>query len=146
MAYVDMARSHVRECLREAFEMPEVEVDADGDLPLRYGSSMSYVTVRPDGRRAKVWCVAVAGLKQSAAVLREVNALNVRLERARAFVVPMGLIVEGTVAVESLTPDELRALCLEVGRTADDIGPVLAAVHGGTVAMPDGEGCDTCES
>ena len=32
-----MARSHVKELAREAFELNELVVDADGDLPFHHG-------------------------------------------------------------------------------------------------------------
>lgn len=145
MAYVDLARSHVKECLREAFELSNVNVDCDGDVPFVHGTAIYYVTVRTDGRRVKVWAHAVSGLKQTASLLREVNEVNMGLELSRAYLLRDLLVVEGVLPVEGLIPADLRDLCLEVGSTADDVGEMVSTVHGGIVARPD-DSCDHCGS
>jgi hypothetical protein len=43
--------------------------------------------------------------------------------------------------VEVLRSRDVGALCHEVGSTADRLGSMLAAVHGGTVVFPGG--CDS---
>jgi hypothetical protein len=147
MSYADLARSHVKECAREAFGLTELVVDCDGDLPFSHGTANYYVSVRSDGRKVKAWSHAVLGVRSSAAVLREVNALNARLEHARAFLVEERLLVEGVLPVDGLTPEDLRELCLEVGTTADEFGQLVSTVHGGVTARSaDDEGCDHCGS
>jgi hypothetical protein len=147
MGYVDLARSHVKECLREAFELPQLVVDEDGDVPFTHGTAQYYVTVRQDGRKAKAWSTAVFGVKPVAAVLREINEVNAGLQHARVFVSRERLVVEGVLPIDGLTPDDLRELCLEVGTVADEVGQMISAVHGGVVAVPEGEGgCDHCGS
>jgi len=144
MAYADLARSHVKECLREAFELSSLVVDDDGDLPFQAGTALYYVSVDPEGRRARVWSIAVRGVKVSAAVLRELNEASRALELSRVYAVSDGVVVEGTVTVDGLTATELRALCVEVGDTADRLGQLVATVHGGEVALPPDEICEEC--
>lgn len=145
MGYVDLARSHVKECLREGFELPQLVVDEDGDVPFTRGTAVYYVTVRSDGKKVKVWSTAVCGVKPIAAVLREVNEVNMGLEHSRAFVVRNKLIVEGILPIDGLTPDSLRELCMEVGNVADEVGQMISAVHGGEVMRPEGDGgCEHC--
>lgn len=91
-----------------------------------------------------MWSVAVRGVKVTAAVLRELNEANGALELSRVYAVFDRVVVEGTVAVDGLTAAELRALCLEVGDTADRLGQLVAAVHGGDVALPPDETCEEC--
>ena len=145
MAYVDLARSHVKECLREAFALPQLVVDEDGDVPFTHGTAVYYVTVRGDGRRVKAWAHAVRGVKRSAALLRELNEVNRSRELARVHVVHDRVVVEGVLAVDGLSPEDLRELCLEVGTIADEVGTMISTVHGGVVASPDGS-CDHCGS
>jgi len=45
LSYEDMARSHVKELVREAFELDEVVVDSDGDLPFPCGTAMFYASL-----------------------------------------------------------------------------------------------------
>jgi hypothetical protein len=145
MTYVDMARSHVKECLREGFELSRLVVDEDGDVPFTAGTAVYYVTVRTDGKKVKVWSTVVVGVKATVALLREVNAVNMSLEGSRMFVAGNRIVLEGVLPVDGLTPETLRELCLEVGNTADEVGTMISAVHGGEVSRPEGsEGCSEC--
>ena len=138
MSYQDMARSHVKELAREAFELEDVVVDADGDLPFPFGTAMFYVSVVRDGHLLRVWSQAVAGIHVNKAVLREINAANSHLVLARAYATESAVVVEGCLPVETLRAIDLRAVCYEVGMTADKLGSLLAAVHGGHVVFPEG--------
>lgn len=135
-----MARSHVKELLREAFCMHEVVADEDGDLPFPCGTAMFYVSVVRDGRLVRVWSRAVAGVRVNKPVLREVNDANRELVLSRVYAYGSSVMVEGCLPVESLRSKDLAVLCVEVGTTADRLGSMLAAVHGGHVVFPDG--CD----
>lgn len=147
MSFVDLAKSHVRECLREGFELPSLMVDDDGDVPFSHGTARYYVTVRQDGLKVKAWATAVYGVKPSAAVLREINEVNAGLQFSRAFIVQERLMIEGVLPIDGLTATDLRDLCVEIGSVADEVGQMISAVHGGVVAVPEGEDrCDRCGS
>lgn len=135
-----MARSHVKELAREAFELHDVVVDEDGDLPFPCGTAMFYVSVAEGGRLVRVWSRAVSGISVRKPVLQELNEANATLRLARTYATTSSVWVEGYLPVESLTPRDLGCLCVEVGTTADRLGSMLAAVHGGHVAFPGG--CD----
>ena len=137
MSYEDMARSHVKELVREAFELDEVVVDEDGDLPFPCGTAMFYASVVRQGRVLRVWSRAVAGIHINKAVLREINEVNRGLVFARVSATDTAVWVEGCLPVETLRVSDVGFLCSEVGRTSDRIGSMLAAVHGGLVAFPD---------
>jgi hypothetical protein len=132
-----MAHSHVRELVRATFRLDEVVVDRDGDLPFPCGTAMFYLSVVRRGRLLRVWSQAVAGTRVNKAVLREVNEVNAGLTFARAWATDDEVWIEGFLPVEVLRVRELRALCTEVGSTADRVGSMLAAVHGGWVAIPE---------
>jgi hypothetical protein len=132
-----MARSHVKELVREAFELDEVVVDADGDLPFPCGTAMVYVSVVRCGRLLRVWSRAVGGLRINKPVLREINEVNTGLTLSRVWATDDAVWVEGCLPVEVLRVRDVGVLCTEVGMTADRIGSMLAAVHGGRVTFPD---------
>jgi hypothetical protein len=140
LSYEDMARSHVKELVREAFGLGELVVDEDGDLPFPSGTAMFYVSVVSGGRLVRVWSRAVTGIEPKKAVLREINDANAGLVLARVHATGPCVWVEGCLPVESVAAGDLGRLCYEVGTTADRLGSMLAAVHGGSVAFPDG--CD----
>jgi hypothetical protein len=141
-----MARSHVKELVREAFELEEVVVDADGDLPFPCGTAMFYLSVVGDGRMLRVWSRAVAGIKVTKAVLQELNEVNGGMTVARVWATGSEVWVEGCLPVQTLRPCDVAALSHEVGTTADRLGSMLAAVFGGRVARPESRDCDhECE-
>ena len=137
LSYEDMARSHVKELVREAFELDEVVMDCDGDLPFPCGTAMFYASVVRSGRVLRVWSRAVDDIKVNKPVLREINEVNAGLVLARVYATETAVWVEGCLPVESLRPHDVGALCAEVGNTADRLGSMLAAVHGGRVAFPE---------
>ena len=136
-----MARSHVKELVREVFELDEVVVDCDGDLPFPCGTAMYYASLTGRGRVLRVWSRAVAGITVNKPVLRELNEVNRGLVMARVWADSDSVWVEGCLPVEVLRPRDVGALCHEVGSTADRLGSMLAAVHGGHVVFPGG--CDS---
>jgi hypothetical protein len=137
VSYEDMARSYVKELVREAFELEEVVVDSDGDLPFPCGTAMLYVSVVHHGRLLRVWSQAVGGIRVDKPVLREINEVNRGLVFSRVSAIDGAVWVEGCLPVESVRVCDVGFLCSEVGRTADRIGSMFAAVHGGVVAFPD---------
>ncbi len=132
-----MARSHVKELVRTTFELDEVVVDADGDLPFPCGTAMFYLSVVGGGRLLRVWSRAVAGIRVNKPVLREINEINSGFALARAWATDDEVWIEGCLPVETLRGRDVGALCTEVGMTADRLGSMLAAVYGGRVAFPD---------
>ena len=137
MSYEDMARSHVKELAREAFELDEVVVDGDGDLPFPYGTAMVYASVVGGGRVLRVWSRAVNGIDVKKAVLREINEVNAGLIISRVWATDAAVWVEACMPIEILRPLDVGCMVSEVGRTADTLGSMLAAVHGGWVANPE---------
>jgi hypothetical protein len=130
-----MAHSHVQRMLREAMELDEVKQDCDGDYPMRHGSAMYYLSVGRTGHMVKIWSHAVYGLKDTAAVLREVNEANEQLLHCRVYLAGGTLMVEAFLPVEPLVPAYLAAVCCEVGTVSDRMGQLMAAVHGGIIAV-----------
>src|SRR5687767_6255425 len=117
-----MAHSHVQRMLREGMELDEVRQDCDGDYPFRHGTAMYYLSVGRGGHMVKVWSSCVFGLKETAAVLREINATNARLMHSRMFVASGTLQIEAFLPVLGLVSRHLAAVCHEVGDTADTVG------------------------
>lgn len=146
MAYVDMARSHVKELVREGMGVLEIAEDCDGDLPFRRGTALFFISTRADGMKVKVWSRILADVKPTVAVLREVNAANLGLEVARVLVRGRDVYAEGTLPVVSSTGDELAELCREVGGVADELGSMIAAVHGGSTWFSNDEADVGCGS
>ena len=120
-----------------AFELDELVVDGDGDLPFPCGTAMFYMSVVGRGRLLRVWSRAVSGIRVNKPVLKEINDVNATLTLSRVWADDDEVWVEGCLPVETLRPNDVGSLCMEVGTTADRMGSMLAAVHGGRVVFPD---------
>jgi len=137
LSYMQMAHSHLQRMLREGMELDEIQQDSDGDYPFRHGTAMYYLSVGRGGHMVKLWSNVVFGLKGTASVLREVNATNERLMHCRMFLSGTTLQIEAFLPIEPLVPGYLTAVCHELGEAADNVGHLMAAVHGGCIAFDD---------
>lgn len=137
LSYTQMAHSHLQRMLREGMELAEVGQDCDGDYPFRHRTAVYYLSAGRDGHMVKIWSNVVFRLKGTAAVLREINATNERLMHCRMFLSGTTLQVEAFLPIQPLVPGYLTAVCAEVGETADSVGQLMAAVHGGCIAFDD---------
>ncbi|MCA1712152.1 MAG: NERD domain-containing protein [Actinobacteria bacterium] len=137
VSYTQMAHSHLQRMLREGMELDEVRQDSDGDYPFRHGTALYYLSVGRGGHMVKIWSNVVFGLKGTAGVLREINATNSRLMHCRMFLSGTTLQVEAFLPIQPLVPGYLTAVCHELGETADSVGQLMAAVHGGSIAFDD---------
>ena len=113
------------------------EPDGDGDLPVRGVTSAGWVSIethQPWG--ARVFAYAATGVPAKLAVYKELHAA-MAADRA----VRVHLTAEGTVVVDQLVladavgTDTLRRAVKRVLKVADRLGPLLTAVHGGSVAL-----------
>ena len=120
MSYQDMARSHVKELVRETFDLSEV-VDED-DLSFPCGSAMLCESVVRDGCVLRLWSRGVIGLRVNMPVQREMDEVNVGLRFSRVSSRHDGVWVEGCLPIEMLRVPELQAPFHEVGTTADRLG------------------------
>jgi len=137
LSYTQMAHSHLQRMLREGMDLHEVQQDSDGDYPFRHGTAAFYLSVGRDGHMMKIWSNVVIGLKGTAPVLRAINATNERLMHCRMFLSDTTLQIEAFLPIEPLAPGYLTAVCHELGETADSVGQLMAAVHGGSIAFED---------
>lgn len=132
-----MVRSHVERLLQDEFELCRVKSDADGDYPLRHGSAVYFVRVMDaDPVVVNVFCAAVTGVKRSAKLLEEINSVNSRAVFGRAYWLQRAIFVEHTLLATALDRETLGRACSAVGTIADDVGPMIALVYGGTTAFP----------
>jgi hypothetical protein len=137
VAYDDLVRSHVERCLQDIWEVPGPAVDDDGDYPFRTKSCLGWVRVEPQPPLlVRVFAHVAYDVKRSAALLQELNALNVRSRLATVCWADRTVAVHSALAVEALDRANLRLHLDTVTRVADDISELIAAVFGGRVASP----------
>ena len=130
-------RSHVEVLLQDEWGRCRVRPDGDGDYPFRCGTAACWVSVL-DGPRPMVSVTAHAAIdvKTSAALLRELNSIQLRALTASVCVDDGIVLVSQTLDAAGLTRASLRQALHAVGGMADDIGALLAAMFDGRTPYP----------
>lgn len=141
-------RSHVERCLQDAWELPGVATDGDGDYPFRHGSAACFVStaqgVTPTFVR--VWALAVVGVKRSAKLLIELNEINERALTARVYWAEGSVTVEQTMLAPAVDTESLGQACAAVGTLADNLGLLVASSFGGRTLYDPSEQLDEAAS
>jgi hypothetical protein len=127
-------KSHVERLLQDEWDVCRVIADDDGDYPFRYGAAGCWVTVlaTDDAALVRVWAYAADGVKSSAKLLQELNAIQQRGLSSSVMWKSGHVIVSQTISPVGLTGAVLRQALTAVGGLADDIGVLIASMFGGT--------------
>lgn len=142
VTFEEMFRSHVERCLQDLWERPDLLTDPDGDYPFRAVTSMCWVRVERDPSAVRVFAYAATGVKRSAKLLTELNELNRSARWVTLHWYAGTVVVERALATTEVDRDSLRFALEAVVSVADEIGPMVAAVHGGGTpleSLPDNE-------
>jgi hypothetical protein len=140
MAYDDLVRSHVERCLQDIWELSSLELDGEGDYPFRSGSCVGWVTVETQRPKlVRVIMHAAYGVKQSAALLRELNTINSRARFASVSWSAGVVTVQWALAAESFDRASLHLALDTVTTVANDIAELISTVFGGQVPLPAAE-------
>jgi hypothetical protein len=133
MALEELVRSHVERCLQDVWELCRVQRDDDGDYPFRAGRAACWVHVDvQEPVLVRVVAHAVVGVKRSYGLLREINDVNGR-SRAASVVWGHGIVlVSGVIHPDGLSRTSLEHMLDTVTTVANDIGPMMAHVYGGS--------------
>jgi hypothetical protein len=111
--------------------------DDDGDLPIRGTTSVGKVRLdlkEPWGVR--VLALAAHGVPMKAAVLKEINAANLSVRGIRAVLTKNGEVyVDYLLFADAVSTDNLRSVIGGVLELADELGPMLATVYGGSTPI-----------
>ena len=128
--------NHVKS-LMSAITDEVIEADADGDFPVHGDTTQAWV--RPETHEpwgAHVFALAAHGVPLRAAVLKEINEINSRNAFVRvAWHSPGSVMVDYRLLADAVTEENLAAVIGRVMAVADQIGPLLAAVHGGSTPL-----------
>ncbi len=144
MAYDDLVRSHVERCLQDIWEAPGPQVDQDGDYPFRTESCVGWVRVEQQPPMlVRVFAHVAYDVKRSAALLQELNVLNVRSRLATVCWADRTVAVHCALPAEAVDRANLRLVLDTVSRVADDISELTVAVFGGRVPMASEEGAQS---
>lgn len=132
----DVMTAYVEKLLGSIIGGGHVESDADGDYPIRYRSALYYVRLvgEPDPD-VQVFAVAVDGVSASTELLADINEINTRARFARIFHVRDQVLVETDLIGAAIEAPSFLNACETVASISDQVGPQLAAAHGGKTAF-----------
>jgi hypothetical protein len=130
---IEWLRAYVEKCVADVLDRDDVEVDDDGDIEFRSGTARVWVSVVDcEPLLVSVFAQAALGVKASAALLREVNDLNLRAVSAKVMVNGGALVVRQTLAASAVDPTTLAQAVHQVSHVANDIGHLAAAMFDGS--------------
>lgn len=139
----DMVRAYVESLLERLIGATQIKPDPDGDYPVRYKGALYYVRVVGDVNPiVQVFSVAVAGVPATAALLKELNAINSTIKFARVFWVLDQVLVETELVGEGVDPVDFDNACQAVATITDHFGPLVAEKFGGKTAFADEKAVD----
>lgn len=135
-----MARSHVERLLQDVWDVCRVTADPDGDYPFRNGTAMGFVRLEPTNpMMVRIWVIAATDTPRTAKFIYELNDVNVRSRNAWVSWSNRFVYVEQALLLKALTRASLREALDAVGKVANDIGGMIAAVYGGSTPFQPGD-------
>jgi hypothetical protein len=130
-------RSHVEQLLQGEWSRCRVRPDDDGDYTFRCGTAACWVHLLDDPRpMVRVFAHAAIDVKPSAALFRELNAIQLRALSASIAWTEGSVIVRQTLEARGVNRISLRQALNAVGGVADDIGALIAGMFDGTTPYP----------
>lgn len=130
-------KSHVQTLLSLILLEP-AEPDSDGDFLIHGDTARGWVradTQKPWG--VQIFVVAASGVPVRAATLREINEINGHEVLVKVALHSTGVVmVTYRLLADAVTKVNLAGALSRVILVADEIGPILTAVHGGETPLP----------
>lgn len=141
MTEIMWIRSHVERLLQDHWGVHRALQDDDGDYPFRRGTAACWVSILETGDLpfVRVWAYAADGIEPTAALLRELNDIQLRCTTVAVMWSAGRIIVSQTISPIGLTLPVLAHAVDAVGTVADDIGLLLAGMFGGGTPFPAAE-------
>lgn len=138
MARVDVVRPYVEKLLSDFVGVKEVAVDDDGDVPIRRGSTMYWVSLysNADEAQVRVWSYMAREVPSSSGLFEHLNEINARIRYGRVYWDNEDVIVSHELLAEHLDGRELENACECIGGISDAHDDELVSRFGGRVFFP----------
>lgn len=134
-------RSHVERCLQDAWELPRVVADDDGDYEFRGQTSRGWVRLET---RQRPWLVAVFAhaafeVSPTAKLLRELDEIAAAARAVSVFHTGGLVVVRQALLADTVDRGSLWFAVGGVRTVADQTGQLVSTVYGGqTPLQPEG--------
>jgi hypothetical protein len=142
-------RPHVEATVRAYLDLEAndaLTVDPDGDIPVRQGSALYYVSLLDhDPVVVRVWSIVLDGISPDAEpeLLVELNDINAAILAARVYLAADRVIAATELRADTLDLGELAFACDSIGALADWIDNTLQIRFGGRTRFASDDDGDT---
>ena len=141
MSKKDAIQSHIEVLMQQYLQSDELQVDCDGDIPVRHNTAVYTVRLAPRDTacepHVEVYAVVVADVDADPGLYEALNSINRKLSHARAFWVDRKVVMASELVGPSVDLPTLACVCDEISIAAHVEGPTLANTFGGRVACPE---------
>ena len=139
MTNAEMLRPYVQQKVQEFLGVEQLQVDADGDIPIRQGSSVSFARLLdgPTGPVFRVFSPLLSGITKSTELLERLNDLNAGAPYVRFFWAADHVFCAIDLKADTLEPEEITNAIGAVAWHADNIDDLLKKDFGGTRMVED---------
>jgi hypothetical protein len=133
MANAEMLQPYVQQKVAEFLGIEKVSLDPDGDIPIRYGSTVCFARLLegPGGPMLRVFSPFLRGVKKTTKLLERLNDLNARAPYVRLFWLGDQVFCATDLLAENLQPEEIRNAISAVSFAADALDDPLKKEFGG---------------
>jgi hypothetical protein len=147
MATAEMLRPYIEQKIATYLGIQKVEVDSDGDIPIKAGSAVCYARLFDGGNGPvfRVFSPLLLDVPKTEQLLERLNELNQTSHYVRFFWQSEQVFCSTDVPAENLLPDQIENSLLAVSWHADKFDDELKAAFGGRRMLED-EDPPTAES
>ena len=132
---VDHFRTWLLEAMREMTKKDSLEPDEDGDIPVDFGSSCTYLSPRANPLSVDIYSVLLSDVNQSPALLAAINEANCETLFAKVKYLSehKQIILHHEIAADSLNEGSLKRHVIHLGRMADSLDSEFKREFGGVM-------------
>jgi hypothetical protein len=133
-------RPFVESTLKELLGLEQLQVEADGTIPIRRGSTAVFVRL-PDEEppTLHIFSPMLQGVSASPTLFERLNEINAGMRFARVFLVEDKVIVATELRAETLDKEEVATAVDVVSGAADHFDDLLHTEFGGQVLYKEEE-------
>jgi len=125
----------VVEALRSFTDLDEVEIDEDGDIPLRYGSALISLKVPDDAPFVELLAPVLLGVEPSPELYATLGELSRTHRQVKFYLFKSTVTATLELVADPFVPAHLAAALAVMGRVCDETGRDLQQRFGGRTAF-----------
>lgn len=136
MARVEVVKPYIHQLLKDMLGTEgDLHVDSDGDVPIRRGSTMYWISLYDNNNEAqvRVWSYMARGVPASPELYEHLNDINAHIRYGRVYFWDGAVIVSNELLAEGLDARELENACECISGISDGRDDELVAKFGGEV-------------